>query len=115
MPVSFVRCIRLSKIWRLLVASRCEHAVVDALAVQRQRVGLLLLERVDQALLLRLRRLVVVAQRLDDLGDLALELRLGGLDRRLDLDHVGVAGRRACPTAAPAAAAGRPARPSAAG
>src|SRR5882762_8992511 len=67
-----------------------QRAVVDALAIERQRVVLLLLERVDQALLLRLSGFVLVVGRLDDLGDFALNLRFGGLDPQADLDHVGV-------------------------
>ena len=49
-----------------------QHAVLDALAVQAERLGLLRFERADQAALLRQRRLVFALHRLDDLGDLAL-------------------------------------------
>ena len=48
-----------------------QHAVLDALAVQAERLGLLRFERADQAVLLRQRRLVFGLHRLDDLVDLA--------------------------------------------
>jgi hypothetical protein len=67
-----------------------ERAVVDPLAVERQRVLFLLFERADQALFLRQRRLVIVLERLYALCDLALDARLGGLNRQLNLDHVGM-------------------------
>ena len=94
-----------------------EHAVVDApcgsSTAPRPSAGS---SAARQALLLRQRGLVLVAHRLHDLGDLALQLRLRLPESpTLQLRPSPDAGRRASPTAAPAGAAARPARSSAAG
>src|SRR5262245_19586753 len=65
-----------------------EDAVIDRLPVHRLRFGLLLVERTSQAVFFRERCEVLVVDRLTDLGDFALQLRLRELNGRFDLDDV---------------------------
>ncbi len=82
MPVSFVRCSRLRRSGDCSRRRAAEHRVLDALAVQAERFGLLRVQRAHQAVFLRERRLVLGLHRLDDLGDLAVELGLLRSERR---------------------------------
>ena len=75
----------------MLSASRLQHAVLDALPVQAQRLAFLAVERAGQAHLLRTRRFELAPHRVDHLVDLVPQLGLGRLDRRADLDHLRVA------------------------
>ena len=92
-----------------------EHAVVDRLAVHRQGVALLGVQRPRQAVLLGQRGQVLVARPLHDLADLAVHLGLRRLDRRPQLHHVRMAARRACRPSAPAGSEAAPVPSSAAG
>ena len=67
-----------------------QAAVLNRNPAQAERLALLSLEGVGQALLLGLRREEVVPHRVDDLRDLALQPRFGGLQRGPDPDHVGM-------------------------
>ena len=54
-----------------------QHAVLNALAIERKRASFLLFECLCQAAFLRQCLLVIVSHRLNNLGNLSLDLRLG--------------------------------------
>ena len=67
-----------------------EHRVADALAIEVHRGGLLLFERGGERPLLRQRRLIVVPDGFDCLGQLRLQLPRDILEARVDLHDVGI-------------------------
>src|SRR6266540_4360128 len=67
-----------------------QHSVLNALTVHRESLTFLLVEGLGQAVLLRLRREILIAHGLNYLGNFSLELRFGDLHRRSHLQDVRV-------------------------